>query len=66
MIERNLAMIDNGKQQIFKTATTEVEKTGAASTKKVTKAADVVRMYDLLLQVRDLMHLSWNVLIDAF
>lgn len=51
MIERNLAMIDNGKQQIFKTAAPENEKSSEASTKKVTKSADVVRMYDLLLQV---------------
>lgn len=58
MIERNLAMIDNGKQQIFKTAANETEKTGGTSTKKSTKAPDVVRMYDLLLQVRDCFNLS--------
>lgn len=54
MIERNLATIDNGKQQIFKTTitTTDSDKSSETSTKKVTKAADVVRMYDLLLQVR--------------
>jgi hypothetical protein len=52
MAERNLAMIDNGKQQIFKTATTDAEKTGETSTKKVAKSADIIRMYDLLLQVR--------------
>ncbi|CAM4873777.1 unnamed protein product [Rotaria socialis] len=50
MIERNLAMIDNGKQQIFKTATADSEKTDAASAKKVPKPADIIRMYDLLLQ----------------
>ena len=47
MIERNLAMIDNGKQQVFKTSTTKTEKSG----KKVTKPADMIRMYELLLQV---------------
>lgn len=53
MIERNLAMVDNAKQQIFKASTPESEKTDETSTaKKVTKPADVVRMYDLLIQVR--------------
>lgn len=51
MIERNLAMIDNGKQQIFKTNTAETEKVDTTSTKKTTKSADIIRMYDLLLQV---------------
>ncbi len=51
MIERNLAMIDNGKQQVFKGTTSETEKADATSAKKVTKSADIVRMYDLLLQV---------------
>jgi hypothetical protein len=46
-------MIDNGEQQIFKGAANETEQMGGASTKKATKAAGVVRMYDLLLQVRD-------------
>jgi len=50
MIERNLAMIDNGKQQIFKAPTSNTEKVDAISAKKVTKPADIVRMYDLLLQ----------------
>ncbi|CAF4482455.1 unnamed protein product, partial [Rotaria magnacalcarata] len=50
MIERNLAMIDNGKQQIFKIATADSEKADAASAKKVPKLADIIRMYDLLLQ----------------
>ena len=45
MLERNLAMIDNGKQQIFKTGISETNK-------KNTKPADIIRMYDLLLQVR--------------
>ena len=54
MIERNLAMIENGKQQVFKSA--DGEKTDATGGKKVTKAADLIRMYDLLLQV------SWNLL----
>jgi hypothetical protein len=49
MIERNLAMIDNGKQQIFKATPSDNEK----SAKKITKPADIVRMYDLLLQVND-------------
>jgi hypothetical protein len=53
MIERNLAMIDNGKQQIFKTTTSDTEKVDGPSAKKVTKPADIVRMYDLLLQVSD-------------
>ena len=53
MIERNLAMIDNGKQQIFKTTTSETEKVDGTLAKKVTKPADIVRMYDLLLQVND-------------
>jgi hypothetical protein len=52
MIERNLAMIDNGKQQVFKTSTTETEKVDGTSAKKVTKSADIIRMYELLLQVR--------------
>lgn len=52
MIERNLAMIDNGKQQIFKTNTTDSQNSDASSAKKNTKSADVVRMYDLLLQVK--------------
>ena len=51
MIERNLAMIDNGKQQIFKIDTADTEKSDVTSGKKVTKAADIIRMYDLLLQV---------------
>jgi hypothetical protein len=51
MIERNLAMIDNGKQQIFKATTSETEKVDATSAKKVAKPADIIRMYDLLLQV---------------
>lgn len=51
MIERNLAMIDNGKQQVFKTNVETSEKADAASTKKVSKPADIIRMYDLLLQV---------------
>ncbi|CAF4408074.1 unnamed protein product, partial [Adineta steineri] len=50
MIERNLAMIDNAKQQTFKTTTSDNDKTDATSAKKVTKSADIVRMYDLLLQ----------------
>ena len=50
VVERNLAMIDNGKQQIFKT--TDAEKSDGATARKTTKAVDVVRMYDLLLQVR--------------
>ncbi|CAF1132775.1 unnamed protein product [Adineta steineri] len=50
MIERNLAMIDNAKQQTFKTTTSDTDKTDATSAKKVTKSADIVRMYDLLLQ----------------
>jgi signal recognition particle subunit SRP68 len=50
MIERNLAMIDNGKQQIFKANPSENEKSDATSVKKITKPADIVRMYDLLLQ----------------
>jgi hypothetical protein len=53
MIERNLAMIDNGKQQISKTSTSDAEKIDAKSAKKITKPADIVRMYDLLLQVND-------------
>lgn len=52
MIERNSAMIDNGKQQIFKSADIDGQNSNSSTTKKVTKAADVVRMYDLLLQVR--------------
>jgi hypothetical protein len=52
MIERNLAMIDNGKQQIFKANPSENEKSDATSVKKITKPADIVRMYDLLLQVK--------------
>lgn len=51
MIERNLAMIDNGKQQVFKTSTADTEKADGTSGKKVTKPADLIRMYDLLLQV---------------
>jgi hypothetical protein len=51
MIERNLAMIDNGKQQIFKETTSDTEKVDGTSAKKITKPADIVRMYDLLLQV---------------
>jgi signal recognition particle subunit SRP68 len=51
MIERNLAMIDNGKQQIFKATTSETEKVDATLAKKVAKPADIIRMYDLLLQV---------------
>lgn len=51
MIERNSAMIDYGKRQIFK-ATSDVSESGTGTmAKKVTKAADIVRMYDLLLQV---------------
>jgi len=50
MIERNLAMIDNGKQQIWKSSTVDNEKNDNQS-KKVTKPADIIRMYDLLLQV---------------
>lgn len=53
MIERNLAMIDNGKQQIFKTNTSDTEKIDTTSAKKVAKPADIIRMYDLLLQVND-------------
>ena len=53
MIERNLAMIDNGKQQIFKSPSSETENTDGTSGKKVSKPADIVRMYDLLLQVSD-------------
>ena len=53
MIERNLAMIDNGKQQIFKSSPSETEKTDDKTAKKVSKPADIVRMYDLLLQVSD-------------
>jgi len=49
MIERNLAMIDNGKQQIWKSSTVDNEKNDNQS-KKVTKPADIIRMYDLLLQ----------------
>lgn len=49
MIERNLAMIENGKQQVFKSA--DAEKADVAGGKKVTKAADLIRMYELLLQV---------------
>ncbi len=52
MIERNLPMIDNGKQQIFKTTTSDTEKVDATAAKKVTKSADIIRMYDLLLQVK--------------
>ena len=51
MIERNLAMIDNGKQQIFKSLSSETENTDGTGTKKVSKPVDIVRMYDLLLQV---------------
>ncbi|CAF0816975.1 unnamed protein product [Didymodactylos carnosus] len=56
MIERNLAMIDNAKQQIFKApATTTTTKNSGedmllTTSKKITKPADIVRMYDLLLQ----------------
>ncbi|CAF0760475.1 unnamed protein product [Rotaria sp. Silwood1] len=50
MIERNLAMIDNGKQQIFKTTAVDTGKVDVTSTKKVTKPADIIRMYDLLIQ----------------
>ena len=53
MIERNLAMIDNGKQQIFKSPEADSEKSDATANKKSTKPADIVRMYDLLLQVND-------------
>ena len=55
MIERNLAMIENGKQQVFKSA--DAEKADVAGGKKVTKAADLIRMYELLLQV------SWNLMV---
>ncbi|CAF0864326.1 unnamed protein product [Adineta ricciae] len=48
MIERNLAMIENGKQQVFRSV--DGEKTDVTEGKKVTKAADLIRMYDLLLQ----------------
>ncbi len=51
MIERNLAMIDNGKQQIFKSTPSDNDKSDGTSAKKITKPADIVRMYDLLLQV---------------
>ena len=51
MIERNLAMIENGKQQIFKFAATDAEKADATAARKATKSADLIRMYDLLLQV---------------
>ncbi|UJR35497.1 hypothetical protein I4U23_028251 [Adineta vaga] len=50
MIERNLAMIENGKQQVFKSTTSGNDKTDATGSKKVTKSADLIRMYDLLLQ----------------
>lgn len=53
MIERNLAMIDNGKQQIFKSSSSDTEKVDETTAKKVSKPADIVRMYDLLLQVRN-------------
>lgn len=50
MIERNSAMIDNGKQQIFKAPTNEKQSENETVSKKIIKAPDVVRMYDLLLQ----------------
>ena len=53
MIERNLAMIDNGKQQVLKSTSSDNDKSDATSGKKITKPADIVRMYDLLLQVSD-------------
>lgn len=51
MLERNSAMIENGKQQVFKTAATDAEKADGAAARKATKSADLIRMYDLLLQV---------------